>query len=355
MQESFIQRLKHVGFLIREIVKAFEEAPQTSLVYWPNNTLISLANYGAAYLWIMYLHEHYGGVPIIKALINNPLNGISGVNGALLSMGYSQRFEDVFSDWKVANLIDDIEFDSGKYGYKNLDLKVSLSKKYAYFPSSGNFQLSSWAANYIEFTGGNGVSNLEIEFKLRNPFFNFDVKTVTMKNGRPVNVGSVKIQDGKGFISIPKFGADVDTLILVPNWLTRIDADLGEVLSYSFSANLKDDIDFRVFVLPNAIHQRYLDFIVQVIPKFDLIGREGLYQTTYIPEISIRRSGKTLLEKQKMSYVPLGDKRNKMIYIYQFYVPYGWDGKEIQWSITYSGKSLDNGDLGKFLWVKKGK
>jgi len=44
---------------------AFERAPQTSLVYWPYGMVSPLANYGAAYLWIVYLHEHYGGAQTI--------------------------------------------------------------------------------------------------------------------------------------------------------------------------------------------------------------------------------------------------------------------------------------------------
>ncbi len=85
-------------------IEAFERNPQTSLIYWSLEASNYMANYGAVYLLMIYLHEHFGGVHTISSLIREPADGINGINAVLMSKGYDQGFEGVFSDWKVANL-----------------------------------------------------------------------------------------------------------------------------------------------------------------------------------------------------------------------------------------------------------
>ena len=136
-------------------LEAFESNPQTSLVYWPSGIRSSLANYGAAYLWMVYLHEHYGGISTISSLISHPFNGMNGINAVLSAGGYSQDFEDVFSDWKIANFLDDTTFAFGKYGYRGLDLTSFRfsGDRHSSFPISNiSRYVQSWAADYIEFT-----------------------------------------------------------------------------------------------------------------------------------------------------------------------------------------------------------
>jgi len=277
---------------------------------------------------MVYLHEHYGGVSTISSLIAHSANGINSINAVLSARGYSQDFEDVFSDWKIANFLDDTTFASGKYGYESLDLKAECSKKHFSFPVSNTFRdIQSWAADYIEFTGGDRVSDLQIDFAARNPSYSFDVRAIVMKNDRPVAVESM---GSDGHISIPEFGYAVDTVILVPNWKPRSEFDFGEEVFYSYSAGLGAEMTFDVAVLPNAIHERYMDVVVQLD---DSIG-------TDTPKITVTNLGKKLVSEQDM--VPV----RESVYIYQLYIPYGWNGSEVKWDISYRGKSLSAGNLG---------
>ena|GEM_PF-786245 len=326
-------------------VEAFGHEPQTSLVYWPGGIRSSLAHYGAAYLWMVYLHEHYGGISTISSLIAHPANGINGINAVLSAHGYSQDFGDVFSDWKIANFLDDTTFASGKYGYRDLDLKVRRGGRHSSFPiSSVSRNIQSWAADYIEFTGGNRVSDLQIDFAGRNPAYDFDVRAIAMRDGEPVGVESVQVQvgTGSGHISVPEFGYAVDTVVLVPNWQPRTEADFDQIVSYSYSARLGEEVSFNVAVLPNAVNERYMDIIVQ----FDEDIGAG------IPRITVTRLGKTLVSEQNM--VPIlreGVETRHAVsllraaYVYQLYVPHDWDGSEIKWDISYLGRSLTGGDL----------
>jgi hypothetical protein len=336
-------------------VEAFEREPQTSLVYWPNGVRSSLAHYGAAYLWMVYLHEQYGGTSTISSLITHPANGINGINAVLSGHGYSQDFRDVFSDWKIANFLDDVSFASGKYGYMSLDLRVGRSGRHSSFPISNvSRYIQSWAADYIEFTGGNRVSDLQIDFAGRNPAYDFDVRAIAMRDGQPVAVESVQVQvgAGSGHISIPEFGYAIDTVVFIPNWQPATEADFDQIISYSYSARLGEEVSFEVAVLPNAIFSegfRYVDIIVQFDEAKAVVG-------TDVPRITITRLGETLTNEQNM--VPIGSFREgvgalnltplpepRAAYVYQLYVPHGWDGSEIKWDISYLGRSLSGGNL----------
>jgi hypothetical protein len=73
-------------------VTAFAEAPGTSLTYWEDN----LANYGATYLFMLYLAEHYGGATSTKNIVANTGRGIDGINNALWQSGYAVTVNDIF-------------------------------------------------------------------------------------------------------------------------------------------------------------------------------------------------------------------------------------------------------------------
>jgi len=321
-------------------VEIFEDEPQTSLVYWPGGVGSSMANYGAAYLWTVYLHEQYGGISTISSLIAQPANGINGVNAVLSSRGYSQAFEDVFADWKIANFLDNNTFASGRYGYDGLDLEVKLSRRHSSFPVSPvSRYIQSWAADYIEFTGGDGMSDLQIDFTARNPNYDFDVKAIKMKNGMLVAVEPLQIQGGAGtgHIAVQSFGSAVDTVVLVPNWQPKSWDDFDEIVSYSYSARLGKEVTIDAVVLPNAVHERYVDIVVQL--DADIADD--------VPSIKVTRLGRTLVNEQDMSSISFlsSESDSGSTYVYQLYVPHGWDHSEIRWDVYYLGRWVAGGDL----------
>jgi len=100
------------------IANYFAYHPWTSLTFWGGN----LENYGCCYLFQLYLWEHFGGTSFAVDLIHNQLNGIEGVEDTLHDHGYMISFDQVFHDWTIANYIDDLSVDNGKYGYYTLDI-----------------------------------------------------------------------------------------------------------------------------------------------------------------------------------------------------------------------------------------
>jgi hypothetical protein len=92
--------------------------PFTSLTFWGSG----LEDYGASYLFQLYLFEHYGGAAFTSALVQEQANGIEGIENTLAAFGYKDTFDEIFDNWTVANYIDDTRRAGGKFGYESLEM-----------------------------------------------------------------------------------------------------------------------------------------------------------------------------------------------------------------------------------------
>jgi immune inhibitor A len=89
----------------------------TPLTFWGGG----LEDYGASYLFQLYLWEKYGGTEFISALVEEQANGIEGIENTLAAFGYTETFDEIFDDWTIANYIDDTS-DNPLYGYDTLTI-----------------------------------------------------------------------------------------------------------------------------------------------------------------------------------------------------------------------------------------
>ncbi|MFX0009130.1 MAG: hypothetical protein ACFE9R_02340 [Candidatus Hermodarchaeota archaeon] len=92
--------------------------PFTALTFWGNN----LEDYGACYLFQLYLYEKFGGAAFTSALVQEQANGIEGIENTLAAFGFSETFNEIFDAWTIANYIDDTRKAGGKYGYETLEM-----------------------------------------------------------------------------------------------------------------------------------------------------------------------------------------------------------------------------------------
>ena len=104
-------------------LNSYFATPDNSLTVWGDQGDINiLADYGAAALWTIYLSDHYGGAEFISHFVQAGIPGIEGINAALAYFGYDVTFDDVYRDWRLANLIHSDFPGCGKYNYKSIDL-----------------------------------------------------------------------------------------------------------------------------------------------------------------------------------------------------------------------------------------
>lgn len=92
--------------------------PMVSLTFWGGG----LEDYGASYLFQLYLYEQFGGAAFTSALVAEQANGIEGVENTLAAFGYSDSFDEIFDNWTVANYLDDTHKSGGKFGYETLEI-----------------------------------------------------------------------------------------------------------------------------------------------------------------------------------------------------------------------------------------
>jgi hypothetical protein len=95
--------------------------PMVSLTFWGGG----LEDYGASYLFQLYLYEKYGGAAFTSALVQEQANGIEGIQKTLSAFGYRDSFDEIFDNWVIANYLDDTRKAGGKYGYETLQMGSS--------------------------------------------------------------------------------------------------------------------------------------------------------------------------------------------------------------------------------------
>lgn len=228
---------------------------------WYNEPHV-LASYGAAYLWALYLWEHYGGNQIIQYLVDEEANGVAGVDAALQARGYSDRFAQAFRKWVVANYIDD---GTGPYGYANIQFLASGPYDYVNtFPrpapaaSHGSYPVSG-AAGSVEYAAADALrlnslsSDLNLSFDGADgtPFAVQVIHSTTSNFDQGSNTVSEISLDGQGRGSVVVPSAGTQAVLLIPASLTTSG---GGYVPYTYSASLGDP--------PETGHHIFLPYVM---------------------------------------------------------------------------------------------
>lgn len=147
----------------RKHIEAFAKYPNTSLTIWDD----SLANYGATYLFMLYLAKNYGDTKITRNIVANRARGISGITNALWQSGYAVNFNNLFRNWVIANYLNNSYVYDGIYGYNdNFDGiypapgKLQVSKTHISYPANGSGSINPYAAEYINFGFLGGIYDI---------------------------------------------------------------------------------------------------------------------------------------------------------------------------------------------------
>ncbi|MBX4189985.1 hypothetical protein KW791_01685 [Candidatus Parcubacteria bacterium] len=130
---------------------AFLTNPTDSLTEWPNTTL----DYASITLFGEYLAERFGP-SILPATLKSSKTGIESVNEYLATHNYTERFNDVFADWVLANYINNPVLNSA-YGYTNPTLQgfsvPVTDNERLFYPAKFTFAYSikPWQSEWFRF------------------------------------------------------------------------------------------------------------------------------------------------------------------------------------------------------------
>jgi hypothetical protein len=148
LNEAFSELAAYLnGYDPGEFYIAFAMEPDTQLNTWEDPEE-NVPHYGAAYLFTLYFLERFGE-EATRALVADQANGIASVDAVLLEWGYS--FDELFADWVVANYLDDPSLEDGRYGYRELQMRVGDVYTLRRYPVERQDTVHQYAADYIAF------------------------------------------------------------------------------------------------------------------------------------------------------------------------------------------------------------
>ena len=134
-------------------IRAFEAKPDTQLNAWADSKGDVVPHYGAAYLFLSYFLEHFGGYPMAAELLSGNTRGIETFDSFLARRAPGLHFEDVFAHWVVANYLDRASADSPSYHYSRLSVEVPPTETVASSTGWQDRSVHQFAADYIEVGG----------------------------------------------------------------------------------------------------------------------------------------------------------------------------------------------------------
>ncbi|MDP3883142.1 MAG: peptidoglycan-binding protein [Candidatus Staskawiczbacteria bacterium] len=246
------------GSNLQSRVRDFVENPSDSITEWKGTKY----DYASASLFAHYLVDHFG-ITVLSDSLKSKYVGIESINYALEKMGYEERFPEIFTDWTVAAVVNDCSL-GFKYCYLNKNLtNFRLSPALNFLPVTGNVSLSvtnvtkNWSGNWLKFIGGNGDLkfgfsslagiNFQVPYILENKFGEQFFKFLVLNSKE------------KGEISVPDFGTDYKSLIVIPSLQTKISGFDGLEFTYPFTYSVS--ITGSEVVEDQALIQKLLDQI----------------------------------------------------------------------------------------------
>lgn len=228
---------------IRRRITAFQQNHSEPLGEWKNQS----SDYGAVTLFMYYLVDTYGDKILLDTLKSSK-SGIESINEFLASNGFKENFSDVFSNWTIANILNDLAVDP-KFAYKSAHLKnfrISATESYSFSGSQNVLSISNsvkdWQPVWYEFTtsinSGAGL-NLKVEFssdsgsKFKVPYVGFKIN------------GQKEIGFLNGTLFLKNFGSDFYKVILIPANHSKISGFSDNDPEASFSLRVQLTAEFQ--------------------------------------------------------------------------------------------------------------
>ncbi len=230
-----------LGYKVANRIAAFEVKPDTSLLNWSN----SLADYGAAYIFFAYVSERYGGTPAIAAIVKNEEDDIMGIEQTLARHGEAISFDRLFSDWGIANYLDEPKLNNGIYGYSTLDINLNPSVVETQYPiNQKKSNMSPWTAQYIEFENRQDYSLSLNVYSNNGDDIVFQIIEFISEVGNELDVSSIKLsKEGSGTTLVqPETNQTILVVTsqprqMVERWFLRRNDS-----SYTYSADIQMDV-----------------------------------------------------------------------------------------------------------------
>ena len=313
------------GYSVLEHVDAFEKTPSVSLIAWPETDTNALPHYGAAFLWMLYLHEQHGGTETLTEIVRNRGTSLTGIADALALRGITRKVSDLFIDWKLANYLSD---------YRAVRLSLSPRRWHDSYPSgTQEGKLSNFSADYIGFEDAGGLT---LGFSSNSGGTSSAAHAIKFHTTGDVRVSEIELSTGNsGSVVLP---SSVTEVILVPSLQTESINVGTHSTEYEYSAVRGAHITFITAALPNPVHPRYWDILAK--PSESLVGSTPTV-TLMLFDSKVERPYR---EAQAMSRI-IQDVQGSYLYRLSFLLEPEIAPESVIYQISLDSRIVDTGSL----------
>lgn len=327
------------GYDLYQHLNAFQKTPNISLTDWSQMSQTNLlAHYGASFLFMLYLHDHYGGIQTIAALVKNPLDGILGITRTLQTRGTSRPFSDIFADWKVTNYLTTwrvLGTLEKPFGYHTLTPVIQPLFTHDTYPILGkNKKLANFAAHAIEYKVATAdQAGLNLSFSTQRNA-NVNIKVAYLFNTGEILVEALpfKTTDGTASLDIPTFGNDVQRVMFMPSLQVENQRFSQQFITYNYNAFEGNLGTYATHILPNPIHPNYWEIIA--VPS----EAKGVHSLT----LTLTYQNSKILDAKPMLYV---ENKGNTLYRCAFHLKSEIETATVEWSIRRGDTIIDEGVL----------
>ena len=139
----------------------FGRRPDLQLTAWDARD--TTPHYQASYLFMRYVTERYGRTDGLRGLLTQTGRPPETFDRYLAEGGHTARFDDLFQDWVVANLLDDPSVEDGRYAHAGSDPRATVLGRADLGGPPVEEAVRQYGADYVEFSGDG--SGAEIDFE----------------------------------------------------------------------------------------------------------------------------------------------------------------------------------------------
>ncbi len=211
----------YLGSMLEMRIKNFLSDYYNPLGEWEGVS----GDYGVINLLGQYLVNQFGK-NIFSSMSKSHLIGIKSINQALEKAGYSENFDEVFTNWSIANYYNSLAMGKGsKYGYTNPKLKKhhispTTSSFYSYSFINFSEEVKDWSPRWYllqnKLSTQDSSIALKIEFKCSSQNAEFRVPyMINYKNGN-YELGFINLENQSGAAYVFNFAKDVKSVLVIP-------------------------------------------------------------------------------------------------------------------------------------------
>jgi len=182
-------------------------------------------DYGVINLFGHYLSNQFGE-NLFSLMSKNHFIGITSIDQALSETGYSENFDEIFTNWSLANYYNSLAMGrGGKYGYTESDLKKihispTTNSFYSYSFVTFSETVKDWSPRWYllknKLSSVNSRIALKIEFEDSNQQADFQIPyMIEYKDGNH-ELGFINLENQKGTAYVFDFADKVESILVVP-------------------------------------------------------------------------------------------------------------------------------------------